>query len=228
MAAVYAYLRVSTDAQDVANQKRGVVEYCAAKQWVPAFVEDTISGRTPWRERTLGQLLDRMQSGDVLVVSEVSRLARSTLQVLEIMQHTTTRDIRLHVVKSGLVLDGSMQAKVVATMFGLAAEIERDFIAARTREALQRCKEQGMKLGRPPGPAKELMLDRRADEIDRLMKAKVPKRAIARVLDCSPQTLHAWLKARRGPEAADEPDQAEPPPDTTPTKPQRRRAHHTR
>lgn len=217
MTAVYAYLRVSTDAQDVENQKRGVVEYCAARQWVPAFVEDMVSGRTPWKERALGQLLDRMQGGDVLVVAEVSRLARSTLQVLEIMQHATTRDIRLHVVKSGLVLDGSMQAKIVGTMFGLAAEIERDFIAARTREALQRRKDQGLPLGRPPGPAKELMLDRRADEIDRLMKAKVPKRAIARVLDCSPQTLHSWLNARRGQAAAAEPS----PPSAGPRKPRR-------
>lgn len=197
MTAVFAYLRVSTDAQDVANQKRGVAEYCAGREWVPAYVEDTISGRTPWRERELGRLLDRMTAGDVLVVAEVSRLARSTLQVLEIMQACTHRDVRLHVVKSGLVLDGSMQAKVVATMFGLAAEIERDFIAARTREALQRRRDAGLPLGRPPGPAPRLMLDARAAEIDRLREARVSKRSIARVIGCSPQTLHDWLRLRR-------------------------------
>lgn len=212
MGAVFAYLRVSTDAQDVANQKRGVAEYCAAREWVPGYVEDMVSGRTPWRERELGRLLDRMSAGDVLVVSEVSRLARSTLQVLEIMQACTHRDVRLHVVKSGLVMDGSMQAKVVATMFGLAAEIERDFIAARTREALARRKAEGLPMGRPPGPAPRLMLDSRAAEIDRLREARVPKRSIARVIGCSPQTLHDWLKLRRPEPGADGAPSAPPAP----------------
>lgn len=96
-----------------------------------------------------------------------------------------------------MVLDGSAQSKMFATMHALFAEIERDFIVARTREALQRRKTEGLPMGRPTGPAKKLMLDSRAAEIDRLMDVKIPKRAIARAVGCSPQTLHNWLKVRR-------------------------------
>jgi DNA invertase Pin-like site-specific DNA recombinase len=195
---VFAYLRVSTDAQDVAAQKSGVVAYCIEQRFAaPAFVEDTASGRKSWRDRSLGALIGRCQSGDVLVVAEVSRLARSTLQVLEIMQECATREIRLHVVKSRIVLDGSLQAKVIATVFGLAAEIERDFIAARTREALQKMKADGARLGRPPGPAKRLALDDQAEKIDQYLGLKLDKRAIAKLVGCAPNTLYKWLRLRR-------------------------------
>lgn len=207
MPTVYAYLRVSTDAQDVANQRRGVAEYCAGRDWMPGYIEDTASGRTPWRERALGQLLDRMQRGDVLVCAEVSRLARSTLQVLEVCKVAAERGLQLHIVKTGQVIDDSMQSKVLTTMLALAGEIERDMISARTRETLARLKAEGVKLGRPPGPAQRLKLDDKADQIDNLRRCNVPLRAIARVLDCSPQTLYDWIKARR-PETPDEPQQA--------------------
>ena len=207
MPTVYAYLRVSTDAQDVANQRRGVAEYCAGRDWLPGYVEDTASGRTPWRERALGQLLDKMQRGDVLVCAEVTRLARSTLQVLEVCKVAAERGLQLHIVKTGQVIDDSMQSKVLTTMLALAGEIERDMISARTRETLARLKAEGVKLGRPPGPAQRLKLDDKADQIDNLRRCNVPLRAIARVLDCSPQTLYDWIKARR-PETPDEPQQA--------------------
>lgn len=197
MPTVYAYLRVSTDAQDVANQRRGVAEYATARGWLPGYIEDTASGRTPWRQRALGQLLDQMQPGDVLVCSEVSRLARSTLQVLEICKHAAERRLLIHIVKTGQVIDDSMASKVLTTMLALAAEIERDLISSRTRESLQRLKAEGVKLGRPSRPAEKLMLDDRASEIDNLLKCGVSRRAIARVLDCAPQTLYSWLSVRR-------------------------------
>ena len=102
MPQVFAYLRVSTDDQDTANQKTGVVAYCIERQFLaPAFVEDTSSGRKSWRDRPLGALIGRCQAGDVLVVAEISRLARSTLQVLEIMQECAGRGVELHAVKNG-------------------------------------------------------------------------------------------------------------------------------
>jgi DNA invertase Pin-like site-specific DNA recombinase len=197
MPTVFAYLRVSTDAQDVANQKQGVNEYATQRGWVPAFVEDTVSGRVHWRERQLGKLLERMSAGDVLVVSEVSRLARSTVQVLELMKEATERDLHIHIVKSGMVMDGSMQAKIVATIFGLAAELERDLISARTKEALAKRRADGVTLGRPHGKAKAVKLDTRAKDIDRMLRAGSSKRSIARTLECSPQTLHTWLNVKR-------------------------------
>ena len=198
MPQVFAYLRVSTDAQDVANQRHGVVKYCADKHLLtPVFIEDTASGKTDWRARPLGQLIERASAGDVVVVSEVSRLARSTLQVLEIGRECIERGVHLHVAKNGIVFDDSMQSKIVATVLGLVAEIERDFISARTKEALAKRKADGIKLGRPAGPAKKLRLDVHADKIDSYLAKNIDKRAIAKLLDVSPNTLYAWLKVRR-------------------------------
>ena len=174
------------------------MRYCQDKQLLaPVFIEDTASGRTDWRARPLGQLITRATAGDVIVVAEVSRLARSTLQVLEIGRECLERGVALHVAKNGIVFDDSMQSKIVATVLGLVAEIERDFISARTKEALAKRKADGVKLGRPAGPAKTLRLDAHADKIDSYLAKQIDKRAIAKLLDVSPNTLYAWLKVRR-------------------------------
>ena len=180
MPQIYAYLRGSTDAQDVANQRHGVIKYCADKRLLePVFIEDTASGKTEWRSRPLGRIIERAGQGDVIVVSEVSRLARNTLQVLEIGRECITRGVHLHVAKNGIVFDDSMQSKIVATVLGLVAEIE------------------GMKLGRPVGSAKKLRLDPVAGKIDEYLKLGIDKRAIAKLLDVSPGTLYNWLSVRR-------------------------------
>ena len=198
MPQIYAYLRVSTDAQDVANQRHGVVKYCADKRLLePVFIEDTASGKTDWRDRPLGKIIERAGQGDIVVVSEVSRLARNTLQVLEIGRECIQRGVHLHVAKNGIVFDDSMQSKIVATVLGLVAEIERDFISARTKEALAKRKAEGVKLGRPAGSAKKLRLDPVAGKIDEYLKLGIDKRAIAKLLDVSPGTLYNWLKVRR-------------------------------
>ena len=198
MPQIYAYLRVSTDAQDVANQRHGVVKYCADKRLLePLFIEDTASGKTDWRSRQLGKIIERAVAGDVIVVSEVSRLARNTLQVLEIGRDCIARGVHLHVAKNGIVFDDSMQSKIVATVLGLVAEIERDFISSRTKEALAKRKAEGMKLGRPTGGVKKLRLDPVADKIDDYMSKGIDKRSIAKLLGVSPGTIYAWLKVRR-------------------------------
>ena len=198
MPQVFAYLRVSTDAQDVANQRHGVTRYCTDKKLLaPVFVEDTASGKTDWRTRPLGQIIDRSQPGDVVVVSEVSRLARNTLQVLEIGRACIAKGVHLHVAKNGIVFDDSMQSKIVATVLGLVAEIERDFISSRTKEALAKRKADGVKLGRPEGKAKTLRLDKYATQIDDYLKRGIQKRSIAKLLDVTPSTLYAWLHTRR-------------------------------
>jgi DNA invertase Pin-like site-specific DNA recombinase len=195
---LYAYLRVSTDMQDVNSQKLGVLEYCAAqKLGVPEMVPDTVSGKVEWEKREIGKLLARCVPGDVLVVAEISRLARSTLQVLEIMKTAASAEVAIHVVKNAMVMNGSMQSKIYATIFGLAAEIERDFISQRTREGLARCKADGIVLGRPHGVAKKLALDVQAKKIDEYLELKLNKRALAKLLDVSPNTLYEWLRRRR-------------------------------
>lgn len=197
--AIYVYLRVSTDAQDAQNQKHGIFEYCEAQGIDPdAVLEDTASGRVDWRTRKIGELLSTADKGDVILVSEVSRLARSTLQVLEILQLAAERKISLIVVKNGLRFDNSMQAKITATILGLAAEIERDFISMRTKEALAKRKVSGKRLGRPQGAiAKKYKLDVKRVEIERYLKLGINSTAIAKLVGVSRPTLRAWLVRNR-------------------------------
>lgn len=193
----YAYIRVSTDRQDLDNQRHGVIEYAKANGLEPlAFFDDTVTGKKSWKERDLGKLLEQAGKGDVLLVAEISRLARSTLQVLEILQHAAEKEIAVHVVKNRLVMDGSLHARITATVLGLAAEIEREFISARTTEALARRKAAGLPLGRPKGrQSDEKKLDKRRDEIKDLLQKGVHKTSIARIVGCSPNTLYQWMEA---------------------------------
>ena len=158
---------------------------------------DTTSGRRSWRDREIGRLLETADAGDVLVAAEVSRLARSTLQVLELLQAAADRGVTVHIAKNRMVLDQSLPATITATILGLAAQIEREFISARTKEALERRKAAGLPVGRPKGRATKLMLDdRRAEIVDYLNKG-VSKRSVAKILGCSPTTLYSWIRRRR-------------------------------
>lgn len=193
--AIYIYLRVSTSAQDTQNQLHGIRQYCQERGIEPdAVVEDTASGSVAWNSRKIGELLSAVDKGDVLLVAEVSRLARSTLQVLEILKFASERQVSVVIVKNGLTFDNSMQSKITATILGLAAEIERDFISMRTREALAKRKASGKQLGRPPGAlAKGYKLDERRTEIERYQKLGINQTAIAKLVGASRPTLRAWL-----------------------------------
>lgn len=196
---VFAYLRVSTDHQDVANQRHGIYEYANAHQLGPLhFVEDTVSGQIRWRDRPIGYLLTATaQSGDVVMFAEISRMARSTLQVLEILEYCAGAGITVHVAKQKMVLDSSMQSRITATVLGLAAEIEREFISLRTSEALAKRKAEGKPLGRPKGRrATRVKLDDHEAEIRRYLAKGISKRAIAKLVDCAPSTLYDWLERR--------------------------------
>ena len=197
MMAIYAYLRVSTDAQDVDNQKHGILEY-ANKHGLTnmTFVEDTVSGQKKWQLRKLGEMVRNAEKGDVLIFAEISRMARSTLQVLEIMEHCTKAGIEVHVTKQNMILDQSMSSRITVTVLGMAAEIEREFISIRTKEALAKRKAAGLPMGRPAGQAEVLKLDAKADEIADLMSKSVNKRSIAKVVGCSHTALYDWMDRR--------------------------------
>ena len=194
--AIYVYLRVSTDSQDTENQRHGIIEYCQSHGIEPDGVhEDTASGRIDWRTRKIGELLSVAVGGDVILVAEVSRLARSTLQVLEILQLAADRKVSIVIVKNGLKFDNSMQSKITATVLGLAAEIERDFISMRTKEALAKRKAAGKRLGRPLGSrARQYKLDEKRVEIERYRKLGINSTAIAKLVGVSRPTLRVWLE----------------------------------
>lgn len=197
--AIYIYLRVSTSAQDTQNQLHGIRQYCQERGIEPdSVIEDTASGSVSWHNRKIGELLSVADKGDVLLVAEVSRLARSTLQVLEILKYASERQTSIVIVKNGLAFDNSMQSKITATILGLAAEIERDFISMRTREALAKRKETGKQLGRPKGAqAKSYKLDEKRSEIVRYQKLGINQTAIAKLLGVSRPTLRAWVARNR-------------------------------
>ena len=195
--ASYAYLRVSTDAQDVNNQKHGILEYANRMGLVNlAFVEDAVSGTKKWHQRRLGLMLEGMISGDVLIFAEVTRMARSTIQVLEILEYCMDKKIMVHIAKQNMVLDGSMQAKIIATILGLAGEIEREFIRQRTKEALAARVAKGIQLGRPKGKATRLKLDDKRDDIEKYYKMGLSLREIAKLLTIPPSTLSDYIKIK--------------------------------
>lgn len=195
----FAYLRVSTDAQDVDNQRHGILEYCNAHHInAIQFVEDSTSGKIHWRERKLGSLLiHTMKKDDTIVFAEISRMGRSTLQVLEILEYAAKYELNVHIAKQKMILDRSMQARITATVLGLAAEIEREFISLRTKEALAKRKQEGKQLGRPKGQAVKVKLDEHELTIRDYVAKGISKRAIAKLVECAPSTLYDWL-GRKG------------------------------
>ena len=195
---IFAYLRVSTDQQDAQNQKFGILDYCNKNHLSPIkFIDDEASGKIIWQDRMIGQIMKKAITGDIIVVSEISRLGRSTLQVLEILELAAKKEVSVHIAKNHIVVDGSIQSTITATILGLAAQIEREFISSRTKEALAKRKADGFKLGRPKGESQLLKLDSFAEEIKGYLKKGINKRAISKLIECSPSTLYLWLKRRK-------------------------------
>ena len=197
--AVYAYLRVSTDEQDVDNQRHGILEYANSHNLGGLqFVEDNASSKANWKDRKSGELITKtMQKGDTILFAEVSRMARSVLQILEILEHCAKQEFTVHIVKQNMVFDDSLNSRITATVLGLAAEIEREFISMRTKEALAKRKAEGMVLGRPKGKAKKVKLDKHSKDIKKYLELGISKRAICKLVDCSPSTLYEWIERRK-------------------------------
>ena len=191
-----AYLRVSTSDQDVDKNKADILLLAHRKDLGHVhFVEETVSGRVPWRQRKLATILEDLRPGDTLVVSELSRLGRSMLECMEILAIATQKGLKLHTVKGEWQLDSSLQSKIMAMVFAMAAEIERDLISQRTTEALRVKKAAGVQLGRPRGPGKS-RLDRYQPEIEGLLANGATQRFIAKRYGTTEGNLHHWLQKR--------------------------------
>jgi DNA invertase Pin-like site-specific DNA recombinase len=188
-----AYLRVSTADQDTAKNKADILHLANEKDLGQVvWVEETVSSRVAWRRRTLAPTLDQLQKGDNLLVSELSRLGRSMLECMEILSIAAQKGINVYAVKGHWQLDNSIQSKIVAMAFSMAAEIERDLISQRTREALAARKKNGLKLGRPKGLGKS-KLDPYRPEIEALLANGATQRFIARRYATTPANLTRWM-----------------------------------
>ncbi len=189
-----AYLRVSTVDQDTEKNKAAVLKYANDKDFGKVeFVEEKVSGKVSWKERKIKTIIDDLTNDDRLIVPELSRLGRSTLEVLEILKTAKDKGINVFSVKEGMELNGTIQSKIMSTMLALFSELERDFISQRTKEALRARKAAGVILGRPKGPGKS-KLDKYREEIIALLKNGSTKAYVSKKYKTSRPNLHNWLR----------------------------------
>lgn len=148
----YAYIRVSTEKQTIENQRFEINNYCQIKNIkLDDYIEETMSGAVGIHQRKLGTLLKKLQKGDALIVSELSRLGRSLLEVMGMLNTCIQKEITIYSIKENFELSDNINSKVLVFAFSLSAEIERQLISQRTKEALARKRAEGVILGRPKG-----------------------------------------------------------------------------
>jgi DNA invertase Pin-like site-specific DNA recombinase len=191
------YLRVSTQEQDLEKNKADILKLANDKglgrvRWE----EEKISGTIDWRKRRLGQVISEMEKGDRLIVSELSRLGRSTLGILETIRECREKGISVYAVKGGWELNDTIQSKLLLMFFAMISEIERDLISLRTKEGLAARKAAGVILGRPRGPGKS-KLDKYREEIEALLKTGSRQSYIAKKYGCTSATLINWKKKNK-------------------------------
>lgn len=193
---VFAYYRVSTDKQDYESQKIGVVEYANRMGLTidKEIVDEGVSGTVKACKRNLRKILVQMKNGDTVITSELSRLGRSTADVLETCEKFANRGVSCYLVKQGMALDRSPMGKMMTAIFSAFAELERDLIAMRTKEGLARIKASGRKLGKPLGcKNSKHWFDGRETEIKRALLAGKSLRKTALKLRVSPWTLRNYM-----------------------------------
>jgi len=192
-----AYIRVSTSGQDTEKNKADILMMANEKKLgLVRFVEEKASGKKSWKERKIAEIIDDLGENDRIVVPELSRLGRSMLEIMEILSIAKQKGISIYAVKGAWELNGSIQSKVMAMAFSIAAEIERDLISTRTKEALKARKAAGVKLGRPKGPGKS-KLDPHRDEIVALLENGTTKAYVAKKYATTRPNLYNWLRKNR-------------------------------
>ena len=192
-----AYLRVSTTDQDIEKNKSAILTLANDKSFGRIeFIEEYISGKVTWKKRAIAKILEDLKSGDRIIVSELSRLGRSMLECMEILSIANQKRIYIYAVKGNWHLDDTLQSKVMAMVFSMASEIERDLISKRTSEALYVKKSLGHKLGRPVGPGKS-KLDLFKIEIEALLSNGSTQKFIAKRYKTTPANLSNWIKKNK-------------------------------
>ncbi len=180
--------------EDTEKNKADILKFVNSKHFGHVdFVEEKVSGAKPWKQRKIKEVIDELVEGDRLIVPELSRLGRSMLEIMEIMAVAKEKGIAVYDVKNGWELNSSIQSKVMAMVFSIAAEIERDLIRKRTVEGLNAARAKGKLLGRPKGPGKS-KLDKYREEIIALLKTGSKQVYIAKRYGTSQPNLYNWLK----------------------------------
>lgn len=195
---VYGYIRVSSDKQTVENQRYEINNFCSKEGIkVDGWIEETISGTKNYDKRKLGKLLEKVKKDDIIICSELSRLGRNLFMIMEILNICMTKECRVWTIKDNYRLGDDLQSKVLAFAFGLSAEIERNLISQRTKEALARKKSEGVVLGRPTGSkSSRVKLSGKEEFIQELLNQGVSISEIAKIYKVHRNTVSKFIKER--------------------------------
>lgn len=187
----YGYIRVSSDKQTVENQRFEINNFAKANNiTIDGWIEETISGTKNYDKRELGRLLKKVKKDDLIICAELSRLGRNLFMIMEILHICMNKECRVWTIKDNYRLGDDIQSKVLAFAFGLSAEIERDLISQRTKEALARKKAEGVVLGRPKGrKSSHVKLSGKEETIRELLTQNVPKTQIAKIFKVDRMTV---------------------------------------
>ncbi len=195
---IYGYIRVSSDKQTVENQRFEINKFCASNNLqVDGWIEETISGTKNYDKRRLGVLLKTVSANDIIICSELSRLGRNLFMIMEILNICMSKECRVWTIKDNYRLGDDIQSKVLAFAFGLSAEIERNLISQRTKEALARKKAEGVVLGRPKGQApkrEHYKLAKKEDLVKALLAEGISQRQIAKICKVDRNTLARFIR----------------------------------
>lgn len=193
----YGYIRVSSDKQTVENQRFEIKNFCQREGiTIDGWIEETVSGTKAYSKRALGGLLKKVRQGDLIISAELSRLGRNLFMIMEILNLCMAKECRVWTIKDNYRLGDEIQSKVLAFAFGLSAEIERNLISQRTKEALARRRAEGVVLGRPKGRKSSIetyaCYPKRA-LIRELLGAQISLRRIAKICKVDRNTLHRFI-----------------------------------
>ena len=184
MGKIVAYIRASTDKQDLDNQKLQILEFAREKNLkINEFIQITVSSGKTSKQRRIDELMRKLEDSDCLIVTELSRIGRSTAEVINLINELINRSIRVIVIKQHLdISKHDMTSKVMVTLFSLFSELERDLVSLRTKDALAAKKAQGIKLGKPIGTIQKSKFDKDIERIEELLRLELSVRKIAKAL----------------------------------------------
>jgi len=196
MGKIYSYLRVSSKVQHLSNQRFEVENFARQEGFIiDEWIEEKISSRKPLEKRKLGELLKKLDDGDILIATEVSRLGRSMLEVMRILETCLNKNCQVWTLKEHYKLGNDIQSKVLSFAFSISAEIERQLISDRTKASLANIKAQGKKLGRPfSAQSKKLKLSKNTKKVRKLLDLGVTQYKIAKILGVHQITVKRFIE----------------------------------
>lgn len=194
--AIYGYVRISSNHQTLVHQHYEIEQFAEKNNIkIDNWIEETVSSRKPLEKRKLGSLLNELQPDDILITTEISRLGRSLLEVMRILEICLNKTCQVWTLKENYRLGNDIQSKCLAFAFSLSAEIERNLISQRTKASLDNIKASGKKLGRPlSAQSKKLKLSRNTKKIKQLFDVGVTRYRIAKIMNVRQSTVDRFIK----------------------------------